>query len=259
MKVLLTGAHGTLGTKFKKYLLDNSIEVISWDRSIVDLNNYYDMESYIKKISPDILIHLAIASQSTGIENEGWAVNYEWPSELAWICKKFNIKFLFTSTAMVFSDEAKGPFTLKSVPDAMFGYGFEKRKAEERILYQNPNSYIVRLGWQIGDNLGSNNMIDYFEEKMSNEGVIEASSKWYPACSFLEDTVKTLFKIVTELQPDIYMIDSNKKWTFLDIAKALNVLHGKKWKIVQNDSFVYDQRMIDHRIDIISLDKKLKL
>lgn len=258
MKILITGSSGTLGSKFKEFLINRSVEVVSWDRTKVDLNNYSAMEKYIKDINPDILIHLAIASQSTGMENEGWAVNYEWPSELAWICKRFNIKFLFTSTVMVFSDDTSGPFSIDSIPDAKFGYGFEKRKAEERIFYQNPNSYVVRLGWQIGDKKGSNNMIDFFENKMETEGCIEASSKWYPACSFLEDTVNALYDIVSNLNSGLYMLNSNKKFNFFEIATFLNKIHKKNWKIVKNDSFIFDQRMIDDRVTINSLENTLK-
>lgn len=81
---------------------------------------------------------------------------------------------------MVFTDDAVGPFTPESVPDAREGYGFEKYTAEQQIRQANPDAVIARLGWQIGAAPGSNNMIDF----LAKQDVVRASEKWFPACSF---------------------------------------------------------------------------
>ena len=143
MKIIITGANGIVGKAMSKYLQEIGIEVIEWDRKKVSPFNYNEMKTFLESVKPDILFHFAIASNGTGIENESWKINYEWTSELAWLTKELNIKFLFTSTAMVFTDFAKGPFTKNSIPDAKEGYGFEKMRAEERAVQQNQNTYIA--------------------------------------------------------------------------------------------------------------------
>lgn len=45
-------------------------------------SQYYPMEAFVRAESPDVLFHLAIASQPTGRASEGWRVSYEWSSEL---------------------------------------------------------------------------------------------------------------------------------------------------------------------------------
>lgn len=257
MKILITGINGTIGSELKKFLVSQGHEVIGWNRSEIPIDNYSVMLNYVNSVQPDAVYHLAIASKPTGKENESWLVNYEWTSELAWITKILNIKFIFVSSALVFSDFAVGPFTVYSEPDATDGYGYEKRMAEKRSVYQNSNSVILRLGWQIGKEPDSNNMIDFIEREMKEKGEIRASTKWFPACSFLEDTVLILDKS-REYFPGIYQVDSNKKWTFYEIVSALNILHGNKWKIVSTEEFVFDQRLIDDRIHIKSLNSHLK-
>ncbi len=257
MKAVVTGANGTVGSALVALLKQKKVKVIPWNRKKVAIDDYYAMEDFISTVDPDIVFHLAVASESTGRDNEPWLVNYEWASELAWITRLHSIKFIFTSTAMVFSDDAKGPFTVNAVPDASQGYGFEKRRAEERVFYQNPDARVVRLGWQIGDAPGSNNMIDFFAEKMKTDGEVDASDRWYPACSFLPDTVEALWGIAEEQPPGLYMIDANEKWTFFEIASALNTLHGKQWKIRKTDDFEYDQRLLDPRIEVNSLKARL--
>jgi len=257
MKVLVTGGNGTVGSRLVQLLKKKGCEVTLWDRNKVAIDDYYQMEAFVSAVKPDIVYHLAVASTPTGKMNESWLVNYEWASELAWITKILDIRFVFTSTVMVFSDDAIGPFDLYSQPDASEGYGNEKRMAEERVLHQNPRAIIARLGWQIGEAPGSNNMIDFFDKQMQEKGHIDASSKWLPSCSFLDDTADALYR-VAQLSPGIYMFNSNTHWNFYEIASALNKQYGSPWKIRANEDFVYDQRMMEERITLPPLSTRLK-
>jgi dTDP-4-dehydrorhamnose reductase len=257
MKAVITGANGTIGSKLKSHLEEQGHTVVGWNRQEVPINDYWAMENFLKAESPDVVYHLAIPSNPTGHENESWMVNYQWTSELAWISKVLGISFIFSSTVMVFTNNAKGPFRPDMSPDAVEGYGYEKRMAEERVFYQNPGARIVRLGWQIGDAPGSNNMVDFLDTRMKSDGLVSASTEWLPACSFLEDTVQVLAQL-PDMDPGLYHFDSNEKWTFYQIAFALNTLQGKKWKIVPSENFVYDQRMEDERLPRFSLKDRLK-
>lgn len=256
MKAVITGGHGTVGSALAEHVRAHGHKVVAWDRGAVPVDRYQPMEDFIRQERPDVVFHLAIASHSTGIANESWLVNYEWTSELAWITRQLGVRFVFTSSAMVFSDDAKGPFTVDSEPDAPQGYGYEKRMAEQRAFHQNPGAVVARLGWQIGERAGSNNMIDFFEKKAGAGESIAASRKWHPACSFVRDTVRALTWLASA-KPGLYLIDSNTHWNFFEIASALNEKHGRRWKIVANDSFVFDQRMVDPRVPIPSLQQTL--
>ena len=257
MRAVVTGASGAVGTALVDYLKHKKITVIRWNRGEVPIDAYYPMEDFLRAVRPDILFHLAIASKNTGRENENWLVNYEWPSELAWITRILNIAFVFTSSVAVFSDHAQGPFTLDAKPDASEGYGNEKRMAEQRVFFQNPQARIARLGWQIGDAPGSNNMVDYLHKKMAENGEIRASTKWLPSCSMLADTARALFQIAQK-QPGLYQVNANDRWNFYEIAVALNEIHGNPWKVTPVENFVYDQRMIDKHVKIPPLEKRLK-
>ena len=256
MKALVTGARGTVGVALTRALERDGHQVIAWDRAQVPIDDYHAMERFVRDAAPDVIFHLAIASQPTGRDRESWLVNYEWSSELAWIARVLDVALVFTSTVMVFSNQARGPFTRDSVPDAHEGYGFEKRCAEERVRYQNPAARIVRLGWQIGDAPGSNNMIDFFDRQQAQHGCVRASTRWYPATSFLDDTAAGLLQIAA-MPADLYLLDANTSSTFHDIAQALSLRHGDPWRIEPTGDFVYDQRMHDPRIRMPSLAERL--
>jgi dTDP-4-dehydrorhamnose reductase len=256
MRALITGARGTVGSALTAALERAGHTAIAWDRSRVPIDDYHAMEDFVRQAAPDLIFHLAIASQPTGREHESWLVNHDWASELAWIARVFGIGLVFTSTVMVFSNQNQGPFTGESVPDASEGYGFEKRCAENRVRYQNPDARIVRLGWQIGAAPGSNNMIDHLATQQREHGQVRASTRWYPAASFLDDTAAALIRIAS-MPADLYMLDANSSWTFYDIACALGRRHGNPWNITPTDDFVYDQRMRDPRLPVPSLAERL--
>lgn len=248
MKILVTGLRGTVGRALGEHLRACGDTVVGWDRAQIPIDHYQAMESFVRREQPEAIVHLAIASQPSGRPDESWLVNYEWASELAWISRVLGVRFLFTSTALVFSDRAPGPFTLESRPDAESGYGHEKRLAEQRVLAQNPQSLVVRLGWQIGDAPGSNNMLDYLECAARRDGVVRASRRWLPATSFLADTAAALRRLLAPGEaPGFYLLDANTRWSFFEIARALSRRHGDRWRVEPTADFVYDQRMLDPR------------
>lgn len=257
-KALVTGANGRLGAELCKYLERQDVEVIKWNRNIIPIDDYQVMEDFVRATQADVLFHLAVASELTGRENETWFVNYEWTSELAWLSRQLEIGFVFTSSVMVFTDDAKGPFTIHSKPDATQDYGYEKYRAELRTLEQNPKAVVARIGWQIGETMGNDNMVDFLARQMKENGEVRASTKWYPACSYFQDTSAVLYRLA-QGHSGLYLVDSNKKWTFFEIAKALNIKHGNQWKVVPTEDFVYDQRMIDERVKIPALSERLVL
>jgi len=255
-RAIITGASGTVGSRLAGYLRQQGLEVIPWDRRTVPVDDYAAMERFVRESSVDVLFHLATASQPTGRPGESWLINYEWTSELAWITRTLGVRFVFSSTTLVFSNDARGPFTRDSQPDAPEGYGYEKRRAEERVFHQNPEARVVRLGWQIGEEPKGNNMLAFLEDRMRQEGRVQASTRWYPACSLLDDTVRALQELAGA-EPGLYMLDSNERWTFYEIARALSARHGDRWQVEPSEDFVFDQRMKDERIRLPSLKERL--
>lgn len=256
MKILVTGLGGTVGRALEAELRRGDHQVVGWDRAAVPIDRYDAMERFVAETAPDAVVNLAIASRPTGRDREGWLVNHDWPSELAWICRQRALRFVHASSVMVFSPAAIGPFTIESTPDADHGYGHEKRLAEARVFYQYPEATVVRLGWQIGDAPGSNNMIDYFDRQVREHGRIAASSRWRPACAFLPDTAAAIARAL-EAPPGLYQLDGNERHTMFEIARALSAHHGDRWPVVEAAEPAQDQRMIDPRLAVAPLARRL--
>lgn len=258
MRVLVTGARGTVGRALAAALAARGDELVAWDRSAVALDDYWAMEGYVRACGAEALVHLAIAATPTGRSDESWLVNYEWSSELAWICRQLELPFLFTSTAMVFSNAAVGPFFAHSVPEASEGYGYQKRRAEERVRSQYPEAVIARLGWQLaplGQEAGDNTMQRNLERRAMHGGV-RASTRWLPACSFVDDTAAALAALLRGA-PGLYQLDANRGWSFHEIVAALAAAEGRSWRVEATEDFVYDQRLLDERVRLPALAARL--
>lgn len=246
MKAILTGMNGTVAPVVAKTLQRHGIEPIAWNRSKVSTSDEAEMRDFIKSVRPHYFLHIGMGA-------------VEWAETLARLCGEYSIPFLFTSTVSVFSDDVTGPITPDTPPDASDEYGAYKRACEETIARTNPGSQIVRLGWQIGDTEGSNNMMDYFVNEMNQKGVITASTHWYPSCSFLEDTAEALFEVLTKRGPGLYQLNGNTSYSLYDIATALNELHGLEWQVERADEPKRDNRMVDTEITIQPITKRLDL
>ncbi|KDN58413.1 MAG: sugar nucleotide-binding protein [Exiguobacterium sp.] len=246
MKAIITGMNGTVAPVVATTLERHGIEPIAWDRSKVSIEKESDMRAFIESVQPDYFLHIGMGPVESA-------------ANLARLCGEYDIPFLFTSTVSVFSDNVTGPITPDTRPDAEDEYGSYKRACEQAIARANPGAQIVRLGWQIGDRPGSNNMMDFFEKEMEQKGVIVASTHWYPSCSFLQDTADALFDILTKRGPGMYQLNGNTSHSLYDIASALAERHDRPWRIERADEPKRDNRMVDTNCRIAPITNRLAL
>ncbi|MEM6992674.1 MAG: sugar nucleotide-binding protein [Myxococcota bacterium] len=251
MKALITGGSGTVGSALARRAEDKGWSVTRWDRTMVPIDDYDAMDRFVQDVAPDVLFHLAVASQPSqpnASEEETWRVNYEWTSELSWIAKQRGVSFVFTSTVMVFTEARPGPYTIACRPDAAHDYGRDKREAERRVFRQNPDARVARLGWQIGDDLNGNQMAAW----LASHKRVRASMRWIPACSMVNDTADALIQIA-QARPGLYHVDANEGWSFYDLACALKLRHDASWAIEGTVDRAYDQRLLDPRLSLPTL------
>ena len=243
MKAIITGMNGAVAPNVASYFSKSGIDVVAFDRTKIEINDENAIVRFLTDEKPDYFLHLATGPA-------------EWAQTNARLCFEFGIRFLFTSTVSVFSEQGSGPYTIESKPNAEDDYGKYKRDCESRVVNSNPDALIARLGWQIGHSAGSNNMFDFLERTMAEKGFIEASDNWYPSCSYMEDTAKSIFDLVTSFPSGLYLLNSNQRSTFYQIVTAMNSKLNH-WKVLPGASPSRDDRMFDDRVGILAIEEKL--
>jgi dTDP-4-dehydrorhamnose reductase len=163
---------------------------------------------------------------------------------MARVCAEEGSRFLYVSSASVYGTHQFGPFNVHDTPEPSDDYGRYKLECEQRVRAANADARIVRIGWQIALRRGGNQMTEYLAQRQAEDGHIAASTEWFPACSFLDDTARTLADVIG-LPPGLYLLDGNPGWSFRDIAAALNTVLGTKWDVRSTQEFRWNNRMID--------------
>ncbi|UAA37952.1 sugar nucleotide-binding protein [Paraneptunicella aestuarii] len=243
---VITGMNGTLAPRFASVLVAQGYRVIVWNRDHIDPSNYEACSQFIDSVKPELVCHFAVGTP-------------EWAGFLAHICYVRGMQFLFTSTAMVFDANSKGPFTVTSQCSAQDEYGHGKILCEQRVLEVNPNALICRLGWQIDWHQPGNNMYFALQGMAEGNKAIHANVNWIPACSFMDDTCQILWTLLEQKEERIYHIDSNAeaRMSFNDIVHRIRNRQGKGWLILPVEGECQDQRLLETRVKIPCISNRL--
>lgn len=233
-KVLLTGMHGTVAPAVAEEVRTRGAEVVAWDRGTVSPDDRGAVERFIREVKPAALIHCAMGSP-------------QWAEDMARTCAEEGIAFLYISSASVYGTQQNGPFAVDDVAEPSDDYGRYKLECEQRVRAVNVEARVVRIGWQIALRPGGNNMVEHLIRRQAEEGHIAASTEWFPACSFLDDTACGLLEALGH-PPGLYLIDGNPGWSFAEVVQALNKAMGGPWKVRPSQNFRWNNRMMDSRL-----------
>ena len=144
-KIVVTGGSGRFGTVLKKIKTKNKI--FFPNKKQLDILNYKNIQKYLQKKKPNILIHLAGLSRPMKIHDKDIVksidLNIIGTSNITKACAKKNIKLIYFSTSYVYPDK-KGNYleTDSLLPGS--SYAWSKLGGESAVhLYKN--SLILRV------------------------------------------------------------------------------------------------------------------
>lgn len=163
MKVLVTGVKGQLGHDVVNELTKRNHEAIGVDIEEMDITYYSSVESGIKKVNPDAVIHCAAwtavdAAEDVDNQEKVHLVNATGTKHIATLCKELDIKLMYLSTDYVFDGQGTEPWQ----PDCkdynpLNVYGKTKLEGELAVAELLKKYFIVRIAWVFGKN--GNNFI----------------------------------------------------------------------------------------------------
>jgi len=162
VRVLVTGASGSLGWALSKRLLSDCEVVATYNShpSVpagtealrLDLSDRDALADLCRQNKPDVIFHCAAMTNPDDCEKDSrraLRVNFEATLEIARIAKDMGSRLVFTSTDLVF-DGSRGGYREEDAARPLSIYGTSKLKAEEEVLGIAPESVVVRSSLMYG-------------------------------------------------------------------------------------------------------------
>ena len=199
-KIVITGGTGRFGRLLKKF--KTSHRLYFPNKKELNILNVKKTDKYIKKIKPQILIHLAGLSRPMKIHEEDIVrsidLNIIGTANMVKICKESNIKLIYFSTNYVYPG-TQGNYSEKDPLLPVNNYAWSKLGGEASVqLYKN--SLILRVC-------------------MTEKPFVHKKAFANVKNSFLyhEDVTKILFKLLN--QKGIINLGGNPKYIYQFVKK----------------------------------------
>ena len=144
-KIVITGGTGRFGTLLKQKKTKNKL--FFPDRKKLNIENFKSIKTYLSKVKPDILIHLAGLSRPMNIHDKDIKksidLNIIGTANITKACEEKNIKLIYFSTNYVYPGK-KGNYKENHGLLPVNSYAWSKLGGEASVhLYKN--SLILRV------------------------------------------------------------------------------------------------------------------
>lgn len=154
MRIIITGAHGQLGTECST-VLSKFHEVMPYGSAELDITNLSQVKTTIRQTLPDILINCAAYTDVDGSETNmetAWNVNVGGPRNLARSTEDYGTTLVHISSDYIFDGATTPPqqYREDDPPRPLSYYGKTKFEGEEAIRALTDRHIIIRTSWLYG-------------------------------------------------------------------------------------------------------------
>ena len=225
MNVLITGAQGQVGKELSLIATEKGFNVVAAARADLDITHFENVENYIHKIQPDIVINAAAHTAVDKAEDEqdfAFSINSDGAKNIALACAKQNIPLLHISTDYVFDGSKIEPYTEKDEVSPLGVYGTSKWQGEEAIRQNLTQHIILRVAWVFGAQ--GNNFVKTMLRLGQDRDELNVVADQFGGPSPAKDIAHTLITLVEQFQKSksldwgTYHYCGSAKTTWYDFA-----------------------------------------
>lgn len=242
-RVLVTGAHGQLGTEinFLSSLLENhSFTFIS--HSDLDITNEVDVRDAFNTTPFDVLINCAAYTAVDKAESEvelAYKVNADGAGILALVCADNNCKYIHISTDFVFDGGTGRPLVEDDTTNPLSVYGASKLEGEKLVMNNNPDALIIRTSW-VYSSFG-NNFVKTILRLCREREQLSIIADQIGSPTYARDLAEAILDIIQrpEWHAGIYHFGNEGVASWYDFAIAIRDMAGLQTKILPIETYQY--------------------
>lgn len=221
MKVLITGAKGMLGQDLCPTLEDLGCFLIETDIDNLDITKKEDVEDFVSKAHPDLIIHLAAYTNVDKAEEEeekAELINAIGTENVALAASKIDVPLIYISTDYVFDGSKNSPYLPTDKVNPINAYGRTKLKGEELVQKHCKKYYIARTSWLYG--MYGKNFVDTMLSLKDKEELKVVDDQWGTP-TWTMDLAGALMKLLTKPYGIYHLSGGGKPTTWYNFAKTI--------------------------------------
>ena len=231
MKVVVTGANGMLGSAlcpalkrkgYKVYATD--INNIGNDIDLLDVQDIDQINSFVKNVHPDLIIHLAAETDVDKCETQidhAYMVNAIGTENIALISQKVSVPLIYISTAGVFDGEKQEPYTEFDLPNPVNIYAKTKLEGERIVEKLLSRYFIVRAGWMMGGTGKDKKFVAKIVELLKTKKELSVVTDKLGSPTYTKDLSNNLIQLIRSGRYGLYHIANKGGCSRYDIAKKI--------------------------------------
>ncbi|HTY74082.1 MAG TPA: dTDP-4-dehydrorhamnose reductase [Candidatus Nanoarchaeia archaeon] len=250
MKVLVTGAAGMLGSSLCPILTKKGHKVIATDLNpgdekleTLDVRSIKQMDVFMDKVKPDIVMHLAAETDVDRCEVEpdhAYHTNTIGTQNVVLSCQKRNTPMVYISTIGVFYGDQADPYTEFDNPNPINIYGRSKLEGEKIVQSLLNRYYIVRAGWMVGGGpKRDKKFIGKIIRRMNETNLLKAVNDKIGSPTYTVDFSRCLADLVETNYYGLYHCTNKGYGSRFDVAKKIVEILGRSDVTVEPVSSAY--------------------
>jgi dTDP-4-dehydrorhamnose reductase/SAM-dependent methyltransferase len=244
--IILFGSNGMLGNYIKNYLYieKTNLNCINLTRKDINVDTYNildKIEILFKSFNiqeNDVIINcIGILKNYTKYTKSSYInINILFPQQMAFYCKKNNLKFIHISTDCIFSGKNNNYYNENDIPDPVDIYGMSK-------YFGEPDDCMVIRTSIIGDNNNNRNLLSSLKNK-TDKNILGYKNCLWNGISCYELTKFIIMLIINDnYWIGIRHVISNNYLSKYDLVNYLNELYDLNLIIKEDYNIKCDRRL----------------
>ncbi|MFX3617521.1 MAG: dTDP-4-dehydrorhamnose reductase [Sporolactobacillus sp.] len=231
-KILVTGAHGQLGTELTLMLQEKDYETFGLGHDELDITNLAQVREVFQSIRPAAVCHTAAytAVDKAEADREGaFLVNAYGTRNVAIAAEEIGAKLVYVSTDYVFNGEKEGTYSEFDAPCPLGVYGQSKYAGEQFVHDFHSQYFIARTSWVYGQY--GNNFVKTMLKLAETHDQINVVNDQRGCPTYTKDLAEKIIELFQTDNYGTYHISNSGSCTWYEFAKAIFEIKGIDVKV----------------------------
>lgn len=242
MKILITGASGTLSAAAIPQLISHGHAVVPTDINErfsgirrMDITDRENVMGLLNETRPDYLFHFAAETNVDLCEKDpvrAFSINAKGTENIALACREYDTPLLYVSTGAVFSGDKPEPYSESDTPGPLNVYGKSKLEGELAVQDILKKYLIIRAGWMIGGwDLDKKFVYKMICQLRDGKKELMAVNDKFGSPTFTTDFASKLTRIIETKEYGIYHLVNRGTCSRFDMALKIVEFMGMEKEV----------------------------